>query len=232
MTIPILNYLWKLEMYLFGLVSPSTFDKYHLWYYNTGLFQKTSFLGVHCIKFVTDAWNYQEIISELKPSLIIEVGSANGGSALFFSTILKAVSPHSKVISIDIDGRGIVESARENRHIVFIRGTLPTVVSNVIAFKREYPGPIFAILDSDHSKQNVLKEMLTIRDNNLLSSGDYLIIEDSNVNGHPVFPTHGDGPYEAIEDYFRLFPDDYTHDTAREHKFGFTAAPNGFLVKR
>ena len=65
----------------------------------------------------------------------------------------------------------------------------------------------------------------------LLLSGDYVVVEDSNINGHPVISGWGPGPYEAIEDYFRLFPDDYRHDQERENKFGFTFAPNGFLVR-
>jgi cephalosporin hydroxylase len=75
---------------------------------------------------------------------------------------------------------------------------------------------VFAILESDHSKAHVLSELMAIRP--LLSSGDYVIVEDSNINGHPVMPLWGPGPYEAVTDYVKSFPDDYTMDTARENK--------------
>jgi cephalosporin hydroxylase len=91
-----------------------------------------------------------------------------------------------------------------------------------------HPGPVFAILDSDHSKSHVLEELLLLRP--LLTKGDYLIVEDSNINGHPVLPLSGEGPYEAIEEYEKRFPNDYVHD-AREHKFGLTFAPHGFLIR-
>ena len=46
---------------------------------------------------------------------------------------------------------------------------------------------------------HVLAEMKLLRP--LLSAGDYLIVEDSILNGHPVLPGWGPGPYEAIEAY-------------------------------
>ena len=65
----------------------------------------------------------------------------------------------------------------------------------------------------------------------LLARGDYLLVEDSCVNGHPILPGWGPGPYEAIEAYEDQFPGDYTHDVGREEKFGWTFAPNGFLIR-
>ena len=32
--------------------------------------------------------------------------------------------------------------------------------------------------------------------------------EDSNVDGHPVYASHGPGRFEAMEEYFRGYPDD------------------------
>jgi cephalosporin hydroxylase len=38
--------------------------------------------------------------------------------------------------------------------------------------------------------------------------------------------------YDAIEAYEQEFPNGYTHDRGRENKFGWTFAPNGFLIRR
>ena len=106
----------------------------------------------------------------------------------------------------------------------------PEVGERIAALRHQYKGPVFAILDSDHSKAHVLAEMNMLRP--VLVAGDYMVVEDSNVNGHPVLPWHGPGPFEAVTEYFRQYPEDYTYDTAREAKFGFTFATRGFLIRR
>ena len=52
----------------------------------------------------------------------------------------------------------------------------------------------------------MLKEMKLLR--HVLARGDYLVVEDTNINGHPVLPGWGPGPYEAIEAYEHEFPND------------------------
>jgi cephalosporin hydroxylase len=207
-------------------------EQYHLWYYDTGVWEGTTFLGVPCLKSVSDMWNYQEIIFELKPSLIIEFGANRGGSTLFFSEILKLTRSNSRVLTVEIEPQQIDERVRFNDHIEVLNcsTTDPLVGKRIQELRDANPGPAFAILDSDHQKEHVLNEMRSLR--TALRKGDYLVVEDSNVNGHPVLPNWGDGPMEAILAYEAEFPHDYIHDLERENKFGFTFAPNGFLIRR
>lgn len=206
-------------------------EEYHKWYYNTFVWKRTTWLGITCWKSVSDMWNYQEILWELKPSLVIEFGSNEGGSALFFANVLRQIGEPFRVLSVDIDHRPLDPRARHDPDITFVESSsaAPSVADLITGLKSDFPGRIFAILDSDHTMGHVLAEMKLLRP--LLSSGDYLLVEDSCVNGHPVLPGWGPGPYEAIEAYEREFPDDYTRDEAREGKFGFTFAPKGFLIR-
>lgn len=206
-------------------------EEYHKWYYNTFVWKKTTWLGVTCWKSVSDMWNYQEILFELKPSLIVEFGSNQGGSALFFANFMRQTGKPFKVLSVDINQKPLAPAARCDSDIVFVESssTDQSIAEHIQRLQLEFPGKIFAILDSDHSMDHVLGEMRLLRP--LLSAGDYLLVEDSTVNGHPVLPGWGPGPYEAIEAYEREFPHDYTHDVARENKFGWTLAPNGFLIR-
>jgi cephalosporin hydroxylase len=205
---------------------------YHLWYYNTSVYGYTSWLGVITWKSVADMWNYQEIIFSLKPSLIIEFGTFMGGSALFFASVLKSIGHKSKILSVDIDHSRVSPLAKLNPQIELMldSSTSPQVATKIAILKQEFPGKIFAILDSNHTKEHVLGEMLLLRP--ILKSGDYLVVEDSNINGHPVLPGWGEGPYEAMQEYFSRYPDDYVRDRDREQKFGFTFATEGFLVRR
>ena len=221
-----------------GLLAPffyqpkgSESEEYHKWYFNTNVWKKTTWMGVDCWKSVADLWNYQEILFELKPSLIVEFGTAHGGSALFFANIMRLIGEPFKVLSVDATHGLLNPAARRDADILFYesRSTVPAVAEYIRRLRTEFPGKIFAILDSDHSMNHVLAEMKLLRP--LLSAGDYLLVEDSMLNGHPVLPGWGPGPYEAIEAYENEFPDDYQHDVAREKKFGWTQAPNGFLIR-
>lgn len=213
-------------------VFSSAGERYHLWYYGNRIWTKTTWMGVPAEKSPLDMWNYQEIISELKPSLIVEFGSRFGGSALFFSFLLRQMGRPFRILSVDIDHSNVFEPARADRNIELL--TLSSadqrVGTRISDLRVEYPGTVFAIVDSDHTKSHVLDEMLLLR--SVLRPGDYLIVEDSNINGHPVWPSFGPGPYEALQEYFSRFPNDYAHDTQREKKFGFTFAPSGFLIRR
>jgi cephalosporin hydroxylase len=206
-------------------------EEYHKWYYNTLTWKKTTWTGVECWKWVGDMWNYQEILFELKPSLVIEFGTCHGGSALFFASVMRQIGEPFKVLSVDVNHGPLDPAAQRDSDILFVESssTDPAIAEHIQRLKSEFPGKIFAILDSDHSMNHVVAEMKLLRP--LLSAGDYLIVEDSNINGHPVLPKWGPGPYEAIEAYEHEFPRDYRHDVARENKFGWTFAPNGFLIR-
>src|SRR5271168_4220492 len=227
----VVNSIWTKFPNYFYQPTGSESVEYHKWYFNTLVWQSTTWMGVECYKSASDMWNYQEILFELKPSLVIEFGSFRGGSALFFASVMRQIGRPYKLLSVDIDHGRLDLVARRDSDILFVESssTLPGVAELIQQLKGEAPGKIFAILDSDHSKDHVLAELKLLRP--LLSTGDYLIVEDSMLNGHPNVPGWGPGPYEAVEAYEQEFPDDYTHDVERENKFGFTYAPYGFLIR-
>ncbi len=62
----------------------------------------TLWLGVNVWKCPMDLWIYEEIIYETRPDVIIETGTAYGGSALFLANICDLVG-HGKIITVDIE---------------------------------------------------------------------------------------------------------------------------------
>lgn len=208
------------------------FDAYHRWYYDTEVWETVEFLGVPCLKSVADMWNYQEILTALKPALVVEFGTRFGGAALYFSVIGRALNPALRVISVDISHVDVHPLARTDPgiHLMTCSSTDPGIAAHLLAYREAMPGPAFFILDSDHRKAHVLAEMELLR--GVTRSGDYLIVEDGNINGNPVLPGWGEGPCEAVAAYREKYPQDYQHDQAREAKFGFTFAPGGFLVRQ
>jgi len=225
---------WRFSIALGAALSPSrrAANQYHKWYYSTEVWKQTTWMGVPVMKSVSDMWNYQEILHSLRPSLLLEFGTFYGGSAMFFASILRQIGAPFRVLSVDIDHSNVYDAVKQDSAIELLTASSSgeDALQRIKKLKAEYPGPVFAILDSDHSKAHVLSELMAIRP--LLSSGDYVIVEDSNINGHPVLPLWGPGPYEAVTEYVKNFPDDYILDSERENKFGFTFAPHGFLMRR
>lgn len=214
-----------------GSDDPAPVD-YHIWYYGTGVWKSTSWLGVRAFKSVSDMWNYQEIIVDLRPRLVVEFGTKYGGSALFFASVLDELGGDYRILTVDTVAGSIDDRAVRHPHIEVMTesSTAPATARRIAELKDSHPGPVFAILDSDHSADHVAAELALITP--LLEAGDYLVVEDSNINGHPVLPEYGPGPFEAIERFLAANPDSYRRDDAREAKFGFTFAPGGFLIRR
>ena len=88
-------------------------------------------------------------------------------------------------------------------------------------------GAVMVVLDSDHIKSHVLKELDAL--SSLVTKGSYLIVEDTNINGHPVLPNFGDGPWEALHEWLPNHPE-FEIDKSCE-KFGITFFPDGFLKR-
>ena len=83
------------------------------------------------------------------------------------------------------------------------------------------------ILDSGHKRDHVLEELRCYSPR--VSSGQYLIVEDTNLNGNPVRPDFGPGPMEAVEEFLADHPE-FTRDRSRE-KFLLTYNPGGYLLR-
>lgn len=182
-----------------------------------------NWLGVRTKKCPLDLWIYQEIIFETKPDIIIETGTANGGSALFMAGVLDQIG-NGKIITVDIEERMKFQHPR----IKFILGssTNDKTVENIKSFILPSE-KIMVILDSDHGKDHVLKEMEIY--SKLVSNGMYLIVEDTNINGHPIQSDFGPGPMEALEDFLKL-NNNFSIDRKRERLL-ITNNPKGFLQK-
>jgi len=198
-------------------------DRFHSLYYDSGVFAKTSWLGVPTLKCPLDLWVYQEIMQEVRPEVIVECGTAHGGSALYLAWLCESLGK-GEVITLDVE-----EKAGRPRHprIAYLRGSsvAPEVVEQV---KRALAdrAPVMVLLDSDHSKDHVLAELRIYGE--LVTPGSYLIVEDTNL-GHPVRPDFGPGPMEAVEE-FLAERGDFARDRSRE-KFLLTFNPGGYLRK-
>ncbi|WP_293678548.1 CmcI family methyltransferase [uncultured Phenylobacterium sp.] len=208
---------------------PAALD-YLKWYHETNIWKQVSYRGVRTLKLPSDMWSYQEILFAHGIEWVIETGSRHGGSALFFADLLRNARSPGRVFSIDyapeLDPR-----AAADLDISFIKGDSadPAIVGRVMGEIPRQRSPLFLILDSDHAAAHVRRELdIWVPE---LRTGDYLVVEDTIVNGNPVRPSHGPGPLEAIRAYRADHPEALKPDTKREAKFGATFAIEGFYTK-
>ena len=203
-------------------------NQFHKLYYESRHFGKsfgnTFWMGIQTFKCPLDLWIYQELIFEIKPDLIIECGTAKGGSALFLASMCDIVNK-GEVVTIDIEED---ESRPKHNRIRQLIGssTSESIIKKVeeITDNKE---KVMVILDSDHTRDNVLNELRLY--NKFVNKGSYLIVEDTNLNGHPVIPNFGPGPMEAVEEFMKENKD-FVIDKEKE-KFYLTFNPGGFLKK-
>jgi cephalosporin hydroxylase len=177
----------------------------------------------------TDNWSMQEIIAEIRPDYIIETGTANGGTSLFYAAVLSYVNPEGKVITVDVEQH--VENASKlpiwkQRVEMIVGSSVDPKVTDHIA--QEVSGKkVLVTLDSLHTHDHVLQEMEIY--SKLVTPGSYLVVQDTNINGHPVHPGSGPGPMEAVQDFLKTH-DNFVVDRSRE-KFLLTFYPKGWLKR-
>lgn len=182
----------------------------------------TWWFGVQVYKTPLDLWIYQEIICETRPDLIIETGTASGGSALFLAMACESLGA-GEVVTVDISpGSG----RPEHHRLRYLLGSSvePRVLAEIAEMIRDRDR-VMVVLDSDHSRDHVLAELEAYSP--FVTDDCYLIVEDTNVNGHPVHRESGPGPLEAVEEFLKHHSG-FEQDRERE-KFLLTFNPGGYL---
>ncbi len=195
-----------------------------------GVFQdkvlsKTTYFGVKTLKNPLDAWVYQEIICEVRPDIVIEVGNFCGGSTLFLAHILDALGK-GKVIALDLSHKDVPEFIKKNRRIKFIEGD---ACKNSVRVKKliKRTDKVLVIEDSAHTFENTLNVIKTFAP--MVTKDSYLIIEDS-ICHHGIAVGPNPGPWEAIEEFIKD-NQEFIIDRSRE-AFLITYNPKGFLRRQ
>jgi cephalosporin hydroxylase len=188
------------------------------------IMSETTYFGIKTLKNPIDSWIYQEIIYEVRPDVIIEIGNANGGSALFFAHLCDNIG-NGRVVGIDTCQKNIPDSVRRHDRIQFIEGDACAQYSEVASLI-ESGETVLVIEDSAHTYSNTYDVLCTYGP--LVTVGSYFIVEDG-ICHHGLDVGPQPGPYEAVCDFVEKNSDFYA-DRSREGFF-ITWNPKGFLKR-
>lgn len=187
--------------------------------------KKTYWLGVPVGKCPLDLWTYQEILSEVRPDVVVECGTGWGGSALYLASCCDLIGK-GRILTIDVND--LPHRPNHERVRQLLGSSVSPEVVEAVKSEIKDGETVLVVLDSVHSKEHVLNELRTY--GGLVTSGSYVIVEDGIAGGHPVKKGHYPGPMEAVEE-FVAEDSMFTIDRERE-KFMLTFNPKGYLRKR
>ena len=206
------------------------------------------------IQYPQDIVAMQELISQVKPDLIIETGIAHGGSLIFSASMLalldlcdaieagEMIDPKiskRKVLGIDIDirahNRAAIEAHPMYSRIQMIEGSsiAPEIIAQVKAVAVNY-SRVLVCLDSNHTHDHVLAELKAYAP--LTNVGSYCVVFDTVVEDMPadMFPDRpwkpGNNPKTAVWEYLKTHPE-FEIDKSIQHKLLITVAPDGYLKR-
>ncbi|MBI1379318.1 MAG: hypothetical protein GC157_17840 [Frankiales bacterium] len=211
-----------------AVVRQTIADQFHLLYYHQRprVWQRTFYRGIPILKMTSDLWIYQHLLDRLRPGLVIETGTRFGGSSYWMADQMRLLGT-GRIVTIDIDP---MPDRVAHPDVTYLLGSSsdPEVRARVEELLPSDGSPVMVVLDSDHSRDHVLAELRLWAD--LVTSGSYLIVEDTNINGHPVYADFGPGPYEAVEQF--LAEDDRFEVDEECEMYYVTQNPRGYLRRR
>ena len=203
----------------FGLYDKKAFERLSELWLKLSWVQKYSYtftwMGRPIIQHPEDLVRLQEVIHTVQPDVVIETGIAHGGSLVLSASLMKAMGRGRVVVGVDIEirphNRAAIEAHELFPMIRLIEGdsTAPEIVAQAASHVR--PGDkVMVILDSNHSRAHVAKELEAYH--RLVTPGSYIVATDGIMRdlhdaprGDPAWKT--DNPAQAAHEFAAAHPD-------------------------
>ncbi len=196
-------------------ISINTIDKGH---------HQVTYRGVKAIRCPFDYVLYQMILAEVKPDLVIEIGTRIGGGAYYIADLLESM------------GNGII-------HTIDILDDVDPIVKNHKRIKFYTDGwqgydlnlanefeKILILEDASHFYEDTIG--ILNKFHHLVNKDSYFIVEDGIINELGLEQKYNGGPLKAIREFLPNHPE-YIVDRKWCDMFGQNATfnVNGYLKK-
>lgn len=186
---------------------------------------KVQYKGVPYLKCPMDYVLYQMLIMNIKPDLIIEIGTLNGGGALYYADLLYLI------------GKGEVHTINIKNEVydqkVFNHGRIKFFYEGFENYDLEHAKgyeTVLVIDDGSHSYEHVLAALNKF--SNLVTKNSYFIVEDGVVDFIGYKDNFNGGPRKAINEFLQT-NSDFEIDRSLCDFFGTNATfnPDGYLKR-
>ncbi|HEX8174956.1 MAG TPA: CmcI family methyltransferase [Pyrinomonadaceae bacterium] len=158
---------------------------------------------------------YLLLLEKARPRTLIEIGSYQGGSALWFADQGSILGLNLQVISIDIEPPSTVASPS----VSFLRGDAAELASVLSpSFMSGIQRPLMVVEDSSHLA-GTTRAVLEFFDA-WLRPGEYIVIEDGILSDMRVAHLYDGGPLRAIEEFLEKRGGSYEVDRGLCDYFG------------
>lgn len=187
-----------------------------------------AYRGVPMIKNPFDLALYPLLLWQLKPRTIIEIGSKNGGSALWFGDMLSNFGIAGHVYSLDI----VKVTDQHHPRVTFLKGN-GRALQEIFTpdFINHLSRPFLVIDDADHTYETTNHILNFFHP--LLQTDEYIVIEDGIISDLFQDADYNSGPHQALKEFLAQHADEYAIDENYCDFFGYnlTWNTNGYLRK-
>ena len=163
-------------------------------FWRSGEWHRTMWLGQPTHKAPTDLLAYAELIVRVTPDWIVETRTGTGGRALFLASICELIGA-GRVLSIDSFP---LSDPPEHERITYLRGDPAAVDTGKRAREIVGDNPRGLVILGGADAPRVRGAFRNYAP--LVPVGSYVVVEDTILEGHPVWPDFGAGPATAVRD--------------------------------
>jgi cephalosporin hydroxylase len=207
-------------------------------YHQANLHFKQTYKGLRMIKNPFDLVIYEEILWEVKPTVIIEIGNAFGGFTLWLADRMKMMDVSTKIITIDLspvadthmlsNKQSLLSSLfsrKKNHQIISLVGDCndQKIIQQVQSYISD-SDRVLIIEDSSHTFDNTLAVLNNY--NTFVTQDSYFIVEDGICDTMKWITP---GPLRAVESWIPDHPE-FSLDRTKE-RYVVTYNPKGYLKK-
>ena len=169
----------------------------------------------------TDLLAYQELIADLRPDWVVETAAGESSRAFFLASVCDLVG-HGRVLTVNPTPGDEPPTHARLEHLV----AEPTEAATVDRVKELVgDGSAVVILGSRAGRHDTFRAFEAYAP--LVPVGSVVVVTDTIVNGHPVWPGFGPGPAEGVKQVLTRHGD-FVADPDLQ-KYSLTFNPGGYL---